>query len=90
VTLWDAVDGVEMHTLVLSETASALSFSPDGKLLAVAVGKDLQIWNVADGILLNTFSEHSDNVALVKFSPDGKAIATAGYDNQLFLWQVLQ
>ena len=90
VTLWDAVDGVEMHTLILPSTANALSFSPDGKVLAVAVGKDLQLWHVAEGVLLATFSEHLDSIALVKFSPDGKTIATAGYDNQLYLWQVLQ
>jgi WD40 repeat protein len=90
VTLWDVVDGVEMHTLILPESANALSFSPDGKLLAVAVGKDLQLWRVSDGSLMGTFSEHMDSISLVKFSPDGKAIATAGFDNQLYLWQVLQ
>jgi len=90
VTLWDAVDGVEMHTLVLTDSANALSFSPDGKLLAVAAGKDLQLWRVSDGSLMGTFSEHLDFISLVKFSPDGKAIATAGFDNQLYLWQVLQ
>ncbi len=90
VTLWDAVDGVEMHTLLLPESANALSFSPDGKLLAVAAGKDLQLWRVSDGSLMGTFSEHLDFISLVKFSPDGKAIATAGFDNQLYLWQVLQ
>jgi WD40 repeat protein len=90
VTLWDVVDGVEMHTLVLDNNAAALSFSPDGKLLAIAEGNDLQLWRVADGVLLGTFSEHQQPIALVKFSPDGKSIATAGFDNQLCLWQVLQ
>jgi hypothetical protein len=90
VTLWDITSGTEMHTLVLPSSANALSFSPDGKILAIAVGKDLQLWNVANGSLIATFSEHLDTIALVKFSPDGKAIATAGYDNQLYLWQVLE
>ena len=90
VTLWDAVDGVEMHTLILSESANSLSFSPDGKLLAVAAGKDLQLWRVSDGSLLGTYSEHLDSISKVKFSPNGKTIATAGFDNQLYLWQVLQ
>lgn len=90
VTLWDVTSGVEMNTLILPSNANALSFSPDGKLLAVAEDKDLQLWRVSDGVLIGTFSEHLDSIALVKFSPDGKAIATAGYDNQLYLWQVLQ
>lgn len=90
VSLWDVTSGTEMNTLILPSTANALSFSPDGKLLAVAEDKDLQLWRVSDGTLIATFSEHLDTIALVRFSPDGKAIATAGYDNQLYLWQVLQ
>ncbi len=90
VTLWDVTSGAEMHTLILPATANALSFSPDGKLLAVAEGSELQVWHVSNGVLLAAFTEHLDTIALVKFSPDGKTIATAGYDNQLYLWQVLE
>jgi len=90
VTIWDASNGNEIRTLVLSAPANALEFSPDGKLLAVAVGTDLQVWNPADGQLLTTLSGHSDQVIKVAFSPDQTSIATSGLDNQLNLWQVLE
>jgi WD40 repeat protein len=90
VTLWDAAQGVELRTIVLASSANALSFSPNGRLLAVAVEGTLQVWNVPDGVLLGTFPGHQSTIALVKFSPDGKSIVTAGFDNQLYLWQVLE
>jgi WD40 repeat protein len=90
VTLWDAAQGLELRTIVLPSNASALSFSPNGRLLAVGVENTLQVWRVSDGVLLGTFSGHQSPIALAKFSPDGKSIVTAGFDNQLYLWQVLQ
>jgi WD40 repeat protein len=90
VLLWDAAQGVELRTIVLSSSANALSFSPNGRLLAVGVEDTLQVWNVSDGKLLGTYPGHQSAIALVKFSPDGKSIVTAGFDNQLYLWQVLQ
>jgi WD40 repeat protein len=90
ITLWDAAQGLELRTIVLPSNASALSFSPNGRLVAVGVDNTLQVWRVSDGTLLGTFSGHQSTIALVKFSPDGKSIVTAGFDNQLYLWQVLQ
>jgi len=90
VILWDAAQGLELRTIVLSSSPYALSFSPNGRLLAVGVEDTLQIWRVSDGVLLGTFPGHQSTIALVKFSPDGKSIVTAGFDNQLYLWQVLK
>jgi len=89
-TLWDTAQGTELRTLILPSSTYALSFSPDGKLLAIGIDNNLQIWRVADGTLLNTFPGHQASIGLVKFSPDGKTIVTAGFDNQLYLWQVLK
>jgi WD40 repeat protein len=90
VTLWDTASGNVLQTLVLPQTALGLSFSPDGSLLAVATGNDVQIWNAASGVQLTTLSGHSAPVNLVAFSPDGKSLASSAQDNQLILWQVLQ
>jgi WD40 repeat protein len=74
----------------LTQPAQSLSFSPDGALLAVAAGNDVQIWDVTSGTQLVTLSGHSAEVMVVAFSPDGKTLASSGQDNQLILWQVLQ
>lgn len=90
VTLWDTITSSEIQTLVMSESVYNLQFSPDEMLLAATVGKDLQLWDPASGTLLNTLSGHSDIILQVAISPDQHSIATAGLDNQLFLWQIIE
>ncbi len=88
--LWDTTLGVEIQTLVLSQQAQCLAFSPSGKLLGVGAGSKLEIWDVAAGTLLTTLEGHADTITSLAFSPDGKYIASAGMDNQLYLWQVIE
>lgn len=90
ISLWDAAQGVELKTLVLSAGAACLDFSPNGSLLAVGVDNALQIWDVTSGTMLVSLAEHSGQITHLAFSADGKYIATAGNDNQLYLWQVSQ
>lgn len=89
VELWDAASGSETNVLILPQAATSVSFSPDGSLLAVATGNDVQVWDVASATLLTTLSGHSGLVGLVAFSPDGKSLVSCGQDNQLILWQVI-
>ncbi len=91
VTLWDAATGSEVKNLVFSENAgiTSLDFSPDGSLLAVTTGNDVQVWDVANGSALVTLTGHAAVTSLVAFSPDGKSLVSTGQDNQLILWQVI-
>lgn len=88
IKLWDATTGVEIRSLEIGTNANSLNFSPDGKLLAVAAGNAVQIWDPATGTLLNTLTGHTDQVMKIAFSPDQNSLATAGLDNQLYLWQI--
>jgi len=90
VTLWDTTSGSEIRTLMLSQTATSLNFSPDGTMLAVAAGGEVQVWKVASGTKLVSLAGHGDQTNLVAFSPDGKSLVSTGADNQLILWQVVQ
>lgn len=90
VILWDAVAGTELRTLVLPSSVQCLDFSPNGTMLAIGSGSALQIWDVASGEMLVSAEEHAGQINNLAFSPDGKFIATAGLDNQLYLWQVSQ
>lgn len=90
ITLWDTTSSIEIQTLVTNGSVYDLQFSPDEKLLAAAVGNDLQLWDSAGGALLNTLSGHSDLILQVAISPDQHTIATAGLDNQLYLWQIIE
>jgi WD40 repeat protein len=89
VRLWDMTTSTLIQTLIMNYSVNDLQFSPDEKLLAAAVGSDLQLWDPASGVLLNTLSGHSDLILQIAISPDQHTIATAGLDNQLFLWQII-
>jgi WD40 repeat protein len=90
VRLWDMTTSTLIQTLIMNYSVNDLQFSPDEKLLAAAVGSDLQLWDPASGVLLNTLSGHSDLILQIAISPDQHTIATAGLDNQLFLWQIIE
>ncbi len=70
-----------------------VSFSADSSKLAAAAGQaglfgEAQLWNVADGRLLQKFRGHRDSLYAVTISPDGKTLATSGYDQKIKLWNV--
>ncbi len=83
-------------------TVTALAFSPDGRVLAVACGGDthfdadlrpeghtpthVDLCELAGGERRTQFSGHVGPVASLAFSPDGATIASGGADTTVFLW----
>lgn len=70
----------------ISDRVAALSFTSDGKTLAVGSGEpsrsgDISLWDLASGKITSRFDErHLDTVLCLDFSPDGKYIASGGAD----------
>jgi RNA polymerase sigma factor (sigma-70 family) len=101
ISLLDVRTGKAVRRLVgPPESASALAFSSDGKLLASGRdfdyprkhGQDnpIQLWDVATGKELHRLTGHKDTVTSLAFSPDGKTLASGAqrYDATLRLWDV--
>jgi WD40 repeat protein len=91
--LWDlSSDDPRVERLPVDRTVGALSFSPDGRILAVgtAVGgspprAQLQVWDVPSRVVRSRvyLVDHSQAVAI---SPDGRRLAyVGGKDNQVFV-----
>jgi WD40 repeat protein len=66
---------------------SAVTFSPDGQILASASSDlTLRLWNVNSGALLLTLEGHKLYINAITFSPDSKALASASNDMTVRLW----
>jgi hypothetical protein len=73
----------------LPAEVTALAYSRDGALLAVASGMSGTAGEVrlyAGDKLSHQISAHRDHIYDLSFSPDGKVLATCGYDRVIHLW----
>ena len=67
----------------------AVTYSPDGKLLAAGGNGAIQLWDVESGLMLRVFQGHEGEITSVAFSPDGKTLASGSFDNTVRLWDAL-
>ena len=76
------------HIVDCTTNVNALDFSPDGKLLAVAIDKYIYLWNTGDWKPYARLADHWSSVTSLKFSPDGQSLVSGGNDATVKLWQV--
>ncbi|GCE28290.1 hypothetical protein KDA_37740 [Dictyobacter alpinus] len=68
-------------------SVNALSWSPDGKLIASASDdKFVQVWDAKSGKRKLIYSGHTEEVASVAWSPDGKHIVSGSQDGSAQVW----
>ena len=76
------------------DSVRAVSFSPDGTLLASGGGEGFQedgtvkLWDVATKQNIATLEGHTAGVFSVSFSPDGSTLASGSGDGTVKLWDV--
>ncbi len=68
-------------------TPWALSFSPEGRLLACGTSTgELIVWDIPDLAVRKRLHAHDDYIWSLTFSPDGLSLATASWDGGVFVW----
>lgn len=88
VTLWDVSTGKEVGAFPTQAAGvRALAVSHDGKWLAMAVGKELSLWEVATRQPLATLSREQMVTAL-RISPDGSLLAAATDTGSALIFEV--
>ena len=92
--LWDPLTGDVTEASGHSDDIRAITFSPDGMLLATgSVDRTARLWDAITGEPFAVLDGHSNGVSAVVFSPDGKRIATASagsFDSTARLWNVVR
>lgn len=97
-------EGVRLHEastgqgllLLTSERGSeptAMSFSPDGRVLAVAYGGprpegEIRLWELASGSVRKKFVGHAGRITSLAFSDNGRLLASSSFDTTILTWDV--
>jgi RNA polymerase sigma factor (sigma-70 family) len=65
-----------------------VAFSGDGRLLALARGRAVTVWDAATGKELARLEGHGGDVTAVAIAPDGRSLATGSTDTTALVWDV--
>src|SRR5262249_53578399 len=85
--VWDATTGAEVFSRAAEWVGNAVTYSPDGRLVAVGGRRGAaRVFAAENGDLVVTLAGHRQWVTWVRFSPDGTRLAAADDDGRLKLW----
>ena len=83
--VWDPLtDHVQIE---IPSVPDAMTFSPDGRYLALAKGRAVEIWDASAGTCHIAYEWPVDSISRLAFAPDGLTIA-AGGRNGIVIWDV--
>jgi WD40 repeat protein len=87
VRIYEVMSGKELHAIKeLQGQVSAVACSPDGDVIAAALGAEVLLWDGETMRPRTPLRGHTDDVLGLTFSPDGQRLATVSLDQTVKLW----
>jgi serine/threonine protein kinase/WD40 repeat protein len=90
--IWDLRNPSDtpLRTFDLMDSAWSADFSPDGQHIAIGYLSSpfVQVFDVANGSLLQTLGGRGTDTARARFSPDGSLLAAASARGMINVWSV--
>lgn len=84
--LWSAPEPQPLFSLESETPSFSLSFSQDGKRLAVGGTGQAVIWDLASRERIQPILTQSGNVISIRFSADGTRLATGSANGSVLIW----
>ncbi|CAG9310110.1 unnamed protein product [Blepharisma stoltei] len=89
VIMHDIKTGLKFQEFKHSTNITAISFSKDGTLLAVADSNYIvNLWDIKCKKLVTKLAGHTDTISSIAISPDRNFVATGSYDDSLRIWNI--
>ncbi|KAF8317122.1 WD40 repeat-like protein [Clavulina sp. PMI_390] len=75
--------------IILPEKLTCIAVDSNGQYLAGGTQNGrIYLWEVASGIMFNSWEAHYRRIAVMKFTPDGGALATGSDDSTVSVWAI--
>jgi WD40 repeat protein len=86
-TVWDLAS-MTRRELAVASTARRPAFAPAGDRVALAVGADIVVHDVATGAAVRRLVGHEGPVEVLEFTPDGRRLVSGAVDRSVRTWDL--
>lgn len=86
--LWEVATGKERGSFPTGRFTRVASISPDGRLLAICVEKEVRLWDAPARTEIGVLRGHTGKVTSVTYGLDGQTLFSGSEDTTVLVWDL--